>query len=406
MTTKTSLVSTGKEQQDGTGEHSPAETQPPLRSDPRFRHVIFSHVFAFNFASNCNNCDIVMEEHALAILKLNDLWNWHDTKRIQASGNKFGGDVLNHFWKQFGTCDEKLKENIERLKEQDFVSAQTSFDVLFQGLDPKNVDFKPVLGMAAEFFTHLGIAFMNPGGRKSGTSTGYSVSEAVSEEMDKLVEQVNAKGEFGRRKQECLKALSFRRDGEICLLTGRKFAPFKKGGMLPALAHIIPNSVRGKPDTLKCIAMFAGGSARDIIVSHLNKIGNVMNMELNAHTTYDLLSWGIEAKEESGQVKYFFRMVPVDPDIDTLGIITLNEGDEIQFGKGLEGKKLNNGPIPILCNLQLAVARVLKMSGAADVILKWKDQADDDGCYGLFIASEGYFDMLDAKLFLSGAVGA
>lgn len=82
--------------------------------------------------------------------------------------------------------------------------------------------------------------------------------------------------------------------------------------------------------------------------------------------------------------------------------ITLKEGEEIEFGLGVDGKQLNYGPIPRLCNLQLAVARVLKMSGAADIILEWKDQADDDGCYRLFIDSEESFDMLDAKLFLSG----
>ncbi|KAF8550976.1 hypothetical protein OG21DRAFT_1487340 [Imleria badia] len=117
-----------------------------------------------------------------------------------------------------------------------------------------------------------------------------------------------------------------------------------------------------------------------------------MNMEYNAHTSYDELEWGIKAKEEGGEVKYFFRMA----------INHNTEGDEIQFGKGPKGKKLNNGPIPRLCNLQLAVARVLKMSGAADVILEWNDRADDDGCYHLFVDSEEYCDMLDAKLFLSG----
>jgi hypothetical protein len=80
----------------------------------------------------------------------------------------------------------------------------------------------------------------------------------------------------------------------------------------------------------------------------------------------------------------------------------LREGDEIQFGKGPEGEKLNNGPIARLCNLQLAVARVLKMSGAANIILEWKDQADDDGCYHVFDGSKEFCDTLDAKLLLSG----
>jgi len=65
-----------------------------------------------------------MEQHALAILELNDLWNWRDKERIEASGKqgdkfrvvtpkllyllivesqRLGGEVLDHFWKQLGT---------------------------------------------------------------------------------------------------------------------------------------------------------------------------------------------------------------------------------------------------------------------------------------------------------------
>jgi len=50
--------------------------------------------------------------------------------------------------------------------------------------------------------------------------------------------------------------------------------------------------------------MFAGAAARDDIVSHLNNVGNVMNMEQNAHSSYDELEWGIEATEESGEVRF------------------------------------------------------------------------------------------------------
>ncbi|KAG6379300.1 hypothetical protein JVT61DRAFT_11755 [Boletus reticuloceps] len=365
-----------------------------------------------------------MEQHALGILQNEDLLGWDETRRIQASGKQggtfraitpkllyyltkesqgLGGKVLNQFWKQLGACHKKLKKNIKSLKQEDFVSAQTSFDVLFRGLDPKDVDFEPVLKMAAEFFTHIGVAFMNPGGSKSGTSTEFSVSEVVNEEIDKLLHQVNEEGDFGKRKQELLKALSFRRDGDFCLLTGVEFMHSKKKpGVYSALAHIIPNSVHGKPDTLKCIAMFAGPAARDEVMHHLNNIGNVMNMQHDAHVSYDNLDWGIEAKEEGGEVKYFFRTVPTNPGIHGLFFINLRDGEEIQFGKGPEGKKLGNGPTPRLCNLQLAVARVLKLSGAADIILEWKDLADDDGYYRPFIASEEFCDMLDAKLFLSG----
>jgi len=68
----------------------------------------------------------------------------------------------------------------------------------------------------------------------------------------------------------------------------------------------------------------------------------------------------------------------------------------------VEGKQLGTGPVPRLCNLQLAVARVLKMSGAAEIILEWKDEADEHGLSSLFLPSEEFCDILNAKLFLSG----
>ena len=50
--------------------------------------------------------------------------------------------------------------------------------------------------------------------------------------------------------------------------------------------------------------MFAGVAAANDVTRHLNTIGNVTNLEQNAHTTYDNLMWGIEAKEESGEVRF------------------------------------------------------------------------------------------------------
>jgi len=82
--------------------------------------------------------------------------------------------------------------------------------------------------------------------------------------------------------------------------------------------------------------------------------------------------------------------------------MALADGDEIRFGGGLDGEQLNNGPSPRLCNLRLAVARVLNMSGAADIILKWKDEADDDGLSRLQIPSNEFCNILSARLRLSG----
>ena len=49
--------------------------------------------------------------------------------------------------------------------------------------------------------------------------------------------------------------------------------------------------------------MFAGDEARDLVIQHLNGIGNVVNLEWNAHSAYDNLKWGIEAQNDNGTVR-------------------------------------------------------------------------------------------------------
>jgi hypothetical protein len=50
--------------------------------------------------------------------------------------------------------------------------------------------------------------------------------------------------------------------------------------------------------------MFAGNAARNDVMSYLNDIGNVMNIQQDAHVSYNDLDWGIEAKEEGGEVRF------------------------------------------------------------------------------------------------------
>jgi len=150
--------------------------------------------------------------------------------------------------------------------------------------------------------------------------------------------------------------------------------------------------------------MFAGNEARDLVIQHLNGIGNVMNIEKNAHDIYDELRCGIEAQNDNGVVKYIYRRVPLLPHHDIgPSIIRLRDGDRIEFGVGTEGSRLGVGPLPLLCNLQLAVARVLKMSGAADIITQLMEDSDDSDFPHNFIASNDFCDILDAKLVLKVA---
>jgi len=216
-------------------------------------------------------------------------------------------------------------------------------------------------------------------------------------ETDALLALAAEQG-FGNRKQAALKALILKRDGTSCRFTG---AAFSDNGIRPILAHIIPNSVSGKPDTMKCIAMFAGTQVRDLVFQQLNQLGNLMGIESNAHTAYDDLLWGIESRVENGTNTYIYRRVPSSPERGP-GFITFHDGEEIAFGRGPEAAHLGPGPNPVLCNLQLAVARVLRMSGAAGLIAQIMEDGDDSDFTRAYISSPAFCDVLTARLLTSG----
>ncbi|KAF5376509.1 hypothetical protein D9615_008688 [Tricholomella constricta] len=366
-----------------------------------------------------------MDKHALAVLEEAQSWEWPLAKRIQKDDNMRGkyeadtpkllyhliiksqeldGSVLDQFWDQVGTCHPKLAENIDHLRNDPHIVAPSqSSAALFEGVDRTEVDFTPVFKMASEYFTHLAIAFMNPDGPKSESGTPHSVSTIVSSETDELLRVAKEEGKFGTRKQASLKDLAFRRDGDICPISGMRFDRLPGGEHIdPILAHLIPHSVHGKPDTMKCIAMFAGEQVRDLVQQHLNGPGNVFNLESNVHTAFDNLKWGIEAQVDNGKVKYIYRRVPSAVSHPGPGTSKLRDGDEIVFGKGKEAAKLGSGPLPFFCNMHLAISRVLKMSGAAQTIAQLKEDADDSDFAHVFLSSSDFCDILDAQLLLAG----
>ncbi|KAG9316872.1 hypothetical protein JVU11DRAFT_2948 [Chiua virens] len=60
----------------------------------------------------------------------------------------------------------------------------------------------------------------------------------------------------------------------------------------------------------------------------------------------------------------------------TCSISLLNNDSSIGKTRWPEGKELFDGPISLFCNLHLAAAQVMQMSGATDIVLKWKEEAD------------------------------
>jgi hypothetical protein len=75
---------------------------------------------------------------------------------------------------------------------------------------------------------------MNPGERKSGGDTPFSVGEIVDEETEKLLEAVNEEGNFGKRKQEALKALV-----RIYSSSSRIIPPYRCGSHLDVMGDSV-----------------------------------------------------------------------------------------------------------------------------------------------------------------------
>ena len=100
------------------------------------------------------------------------------------------------------------------------------------------------------------------------------------------------------------------------------------------------------------------------------------------------------------KVTYIYRTIPKSTEIGP-GLIRLRDGDSITFGNGPEGSQLE-GPCALLCNLQLAVARVLMMSGAAELIAQIMEDGDDSDFAHSYVASPAFCDVLDAQLLASG----
>ena len=101
------------------------------------------------------------------------------------------------------------------------------------------------------------------------------------------------------------------------------------------------------------------------------------------------------------KVTYIYRTIPPSTAIGP-GYITFRDGDRISFGGGPEAARLGLGPNTLLCDLQLAIARVLKMSGAWELIAQIMEDGDDSDLSRVYISSPALCDVLSARLLSSG----
>ncbi|KAF8523358.1 hypothetical protein BU17DRAFT_63926 [Hysterangium stoloniferum] len=136
------------------------------------------------------------------------------------------------------------------------------------------------------------------------------------------------------------------------------------------------SALRDLPLVHQAIETFTGQKLTAEVIQHfINHPANAINIEINAHDSMDQkLAWGIEARSANHKCTYHFRAVRPTHVSPT---ISLDDGGEIESGKGNGGNTVQL-PDPHICNLHLAVARVVAASGAADVFDKYLEDDEDD----------------------------
>jgi len=230
---------------------------------------------------------------------------------------------------------------------------------------------KYITDLASYYLSHLIIAFRNPGGKKTPQDSVPSAYLGRMEEIASLLEEAT-----GSRSQSALRELVFRRDGYRCPVTDYSFirAP-RERKVLPRCAHIIPFSIHSNARAHHAIEMFTGKIVTtELVVELINHPANALNIQTDAHDAMDKnLAWGIEARMDNNKWKYYFRVVRAE---DVAATIKLDDGDEIEFGKGTSGDIIAL-PNPWICNLHLAIARVFAASGAAEVFDKYLEDDED-----------------------------
>ncbi|KAF8071563.1 hypothetical protein FPV67DRAFT_881722 [Lyophyllum atratum] len=362
-----------------------------------------------------------MDRHALAILEVAESWTWpapscmetpedhsqaHEFKTVcrkllscsVMESHRLGGNLLEQFWNAVERCHPRFSENVQELRTAEYSSVGQTEQTLFDGVASTTADFTPVFELAADLFTHVGLAFVN--------SENRQIWRFLSPPLGTNARDDSGKEPHRTQSQESLKLLALKRDGASCPLTEMAF--FGIDCVEPILMHVIPDSVRSKPDTLKYIAVLGGKVARDKVLEFANTIDNVWASEATVAAAHRLCKWGIEAcsnaddpSRSHAKVKYVLRTFSFDSE-QKVGSTLLRDGDEIQFGDGPEGHELHYGPHPLLCNVRLAVGRALYTSGAADFITRLMEDADESNRQCDVLKDKDFEYVLDAKLLISG----
>ncbi|SJL05079.1 uncharacterized protein ARMOST_08451 [Armillaria ostoyae] len=265
-------------------------------------------------------------------------------------------------------------------------------------------DWSPIVNFAHEYFSHLGLAMYNPSGRVvPAESSDESPHFQSVKEIEAILERFGTPGHSGQK--EKIK-LAHERDGEKCLVTNLLFetpGPLQVGTIVvPAeLAHICPTKLTNHENPFVYQAFWDDAEFTKRFETLVNSPENCLLLSHYPHRDLDQMGWAIEAIENVDQdtwdyyfVKFGRLSFPSEPANRT----------RIKFG--VEGGPFKSAipmPSPFLCNLRLAITKVMRLSGAAEVVESWKDDYNDGPKAISGVLGHPYTDMvamgrLDAQL--------
>ncbi|KAK9364522.1 hypothetical protein V1509DRAFT_543347, partial [Lipomyces kononenkoae] len=124
------------------------------------------------------------------------------------------------------------------------------------------------------------------------------------------------------------------------------------------VAHIIPFSASRRLPLRVMLSKFAGQDMEDVLLTGqgINDPSNALLLDATTHEAFDAFKFGLECQNDQYFLRILAQSIPSS-------VSRHMEGDELFFGQEPGQIAL---PSPLLCNIQLAVGRVLRASGVAE----------------------------------------
>ncbi|KAK9372948.1 uncharacterized protein V1513DRAFT_427024 [Lipomyces chichibuensis] len=159
-------------------------------------------------------------------------------------------------------------------------------------------------------------------------------------------------------------------------------SPLPNGMARLHVAHIIPFSASHRSPLRLMLSKFAGQDMERLLTGQgIDDPSNALLLDATTHEAFDAYKFGLECQNG----RYFLRILVQSQSLPS-SVSRHLEGEELFFGQGPEQVTL---PSALLCNIQLAVGRVLRASGAAETIAKILEDEENlkcgnlEGDYGL-----------------------